>query len=78
MNEISTYDYDDCQKLVKCLLKNHYVCMVSVEDTRTDGTCLYVINYVWCSEEANRNYVKFMSLEDFEELMEEGTRDESF
>ena len=63
VSEITSYDYEDIATLVKILLKNNYVCMVSVEDTREDGTCLYVLNYIWCSEEANRNQVVFKSFE---------------
>ncbi|MBQ0112042.1 MAG: hypothetical protein KBT03_02835 [Bacteroidales bacterium] len=70
MNEISTYNYDDCQKLVHLLLKNNYVCMVSVEDSREDGTCLYVIDYLWTPTEANRNYVKFMSIDEYEDELD--------
>lgn len=65
MNEIASYNYEDISKLVEILTRNHYVCMVSVEDSRTDGTCLWVLNYIKCIEEANRNEVVFMSKDDF-------------
>ena len=60
-NEITSYDYEDISKLAKLLLKNNYVCMLSVEDSREDGTCLYVLDYIWCEDEANRNQIIFKS-----------------
>lgn len=62
-NEISIKDknFEQAFALVKVLMDNGYVCMLSYEEN------LIIINYEWTyDEECDRNGVVFLGREDFE------------
>lgn len=73
--QISTYSKDRALQLTELLLECGYVCMLSKEEQ------LYIINYIETLDyqnfrvnedcEADRNYVVFMSKEDFEDKYQE-------
>lgn len=62
-NEIAVHCYEDAVSIAKILLKNGYVTMISEEEN------LYIINYVWSPNEANRNDVCFQSREIIEDII---------
>jgi len=61
-NEMSTYNEEDMHQMVSWLLRNHYAVMVTKEDFG-----LFVINYEWCENMADRNQMVFMDRCTFEE-----------
>lgn len=61
-NEIAVSNFDDAMKMTDILLANDYVVAVSREEE------LYIINYVWSPNKADRNDVCFQDrslVEDF-------------
>ena len=62
-NEIAVHSLEDANILVKTLLDNNYVVMISEEEN------LYIINYVWSPMGANRNDVCFQSREIIEDII---------
>ena len=52
-NEIAVKQFIDAQKLAQILLDNGYVVMMSTEEQ------LYIVNYVWSPNGADRNDVVF-------------------
>ena len=69
-NEIACHSYEDAQQVAGILLKNGYVVMVSREEQ------LYIVNYIWSSNCADRNDVCFLSREEIEDEIFCGGRDE--
>jgi len=61
-NEMSTYNEEDMHQMVSWLLRNNYAVMVTKEDFG-----LFVINYEWCENMADRNQMVFMDRETFED-----------
>lgn len=64
--EIAVHSYEDAQALAGLLLKNDYIVMISKEEN------LYIVNYIWSPNNANRNDVVFMTQEDFEDILFRG------
>lgn len=65
--ELSFRDKDRAVDVMRELVEEHYVCMLSVEER------LYIVNVLYAPD-SNRNYVTFMSNEDFEEIIfDDGT-----
>ena len=60
-NEIAVKTFVDAQKLAQILLDNGYVVMISTEEQ------LYIVNYVWSPNSADRNDVVFQDREIIEE-----------
>ena len=54
-DEIACHSFEDAQKIAEVLLKNDYVVMISREEK------LYIVNYIWTQNYANRNEVCFLS-----------------
>lgn len=60
-NEIAFKDHDRGFEVAKKLLEEEYVVMLSHEED------LLIVNWEWCeAPQANRNYVVFMSLDEYE------------
>ena len=60
-NEIVAHSFDDACIFAEALLRNGYVTMISKEEK------LFIVNYVWSLNNANRNDVCFQSREIVEE-----------
>ena len=60
-NEIVCKSYSDTLSLAEILLSNGYVVLISKEEN------LFVVNYEWSSQDADRNDVIFLSREKFED-----------
>lgn len=60
-NEIAVHSFNDACIFAEALLRNGYVTMISKEEN------LFIVNYVWSSNDANRNDVCFQSKEVIEE-----------
>lgn len=60
-NEIAFKDHDRGFEVAKKLLEEEYVVMLSHEED------LLIVNWEWCeAPQANRNYVVFMSRDEYE------------
>ena len=62
-NEIALHSFEDAVAIAKILLDNGYVTMISREEQ------LYIVNYIWSAEDANRNDVAFMDRGELEEII---------
>jgi len=62
-NEIALHSFEDAVAVSKVLLDNGYVTMISREEK------LYIVNYIWSAEDANRNDVAFMDRVELEEII---------
>ena len=62
-NEIALHSFEDAVAIAKVLLDNGYVTMISKEEK------LYIVNYIWSAEDANRNDVAFMDRVELEEII---------
>ncbi len=62
-NEIALHSFEDAVAVSKVLLDNGYVTMISKEEQ------LYIVNYIWSAEDANRNDVAFMDRVELEEMI---------
>ena len=62
-NEIALHSFEDAVAIAKTLLDNGYVTMISREEK------LYIVNYIWSAEDANRNDVAFMDRAELEEII---------
>ena len=62
-NEIALHSFEDAVAVSKVLLDNGYVTMISKEEK------LYIVNYIWSAEDANRNDVAFMDRVELEEII---------
>ena len=62
-NEIALHSFEDAVDVAKVLLDNGYVTMISKEEK------LYIVNYIWSAEDANRNDVAFMDRVELEEII---------
>ena len=60
-NEIAVNSFADAQLIAEKLLANDYVVMISKEEY------LYIINYIWSENGANRNDVVFQKRDILEE-----------
>ena len=60
-NEIAVHGIGDALNIVKILLDNGYVAMISKEEN------LFIVNYIWSSNNADRNDVCFQDRETMEE-----------
>lgn len=60
-NEIATRSIEEAFNLAKTLLNNGYVTMISREEN------LFIVNYIWSSNDADRNDVCFQDREIMEE-----------
>ena len=61
-NEIALHTFEDAVAVAKVLLDNGYVTMISKEEK------LYIVNYIWSAEDADRNDVAFMDKVELEEM----------
>ena len=59
--EIALHGIGDAFNIVKVLLDNGYVAMISKEEN------LFIVNYIWSSNDADRNDVCFQDREIIEE-----------
>lgn len=62
-HEVALHSYEDATAMVKVLLDNGYVAMISREEE------LYIVNYVWSQRWANRNDVAFMDRDELEDII---------
>lgn len=62
-NEIALHSFEDAVAVSKVLLDNGYVTMISKEEQ------LYIVNYIWSAEDANRNDVAFIDREELEDFI---------
>lgn len=62
-NEVALHSFEDAVAIAKILLANGYVTMISKEEQ------LYIVNYIWSAEDANRNDVAFMDREELEDFI---------
>ena len=62
-NEIALHSYEDAVTIMKVLLDNGYVAMISREEQ------LYIVNYVWSQRGADRNDVAFMDRDKLEDII---------
>lgn len=62
-NEIAVHNYEDASLIASTLLDNDYVVMISREEN------LYIVNYVWSPNGADRNDVCFASREVIEDII---------
>ena len=60
-NELSFRNHDNALKVAKALLDEDYVVLLSYEEE------LLIINYEWSENNADRNYMVFMSKYEYEE-----------
>lgn len=60
-NEIALNSVEEAFNLAKTLLNNGYVTMISREEN------LFIVNYIWSSNDADRNDVCFQDKEIIEE-----------
>jgi hypothetical protein len=61
--EIACHFLENALDLAKTFMEEGYVVMLSKEEN------LYIINYIWSPNHANRNDVVFASREDFEDYI---------
>ena len=69
-NEIAIHNFDDAMSIILTLTNNGYVTMISKEEN------LYIINYIWSSNDANRNDVCFQDKEIIEDIIFNPKEDE--
>ena len=62
-NEIAFHSYSDALTVAEVLLQNDYVVMISREEN------LYIVNYLWSPNHADRNDVVFSSREEVEDFI---------
>ena len=62
-NEIAVKSFANAETLAELLLDEGYVVMISKEEN------LYIVNYVWSPNYANRNDVCFQSREETEDFI---------
>ena len=62
-NEIAVKSFSNAETLAEILLDEGYVVMISKEEK------LYIINYLWSPNDADRNDVCFMDRYEVEELI---------
>ena len=62
-NEIAVNNLQDAQRMAELLLINDYVVMISKEEN------LYIVNYLWSPNNADRNDVVFQDREIMEEMI---------
>lgn len=62
-NEIAVKSFANAETLAELLLDEGYVVMISKEEK------LYIVNYVWSPDEANRNDVCFQDRELIEDFI---------
>jgi len=62
-NEIALHGFGDAVAIAKTLLDNGYVAMISREEN------LYIVNYIWSPNDANRNDVAFMNRDELEDII---------
>ena len=62
-NEIALHSFEDAAAVAKILLDNGYVTRISREEK------LYIVNYIWSAEDANRNDVAFIDREELEDII---------
>ena len=58
--ELAFHSIEAAQDVIKILIKEGYICMLSIEES------LYIVNFIW-ADNANRNEVVFMEREIYEE-----------
>ncbi len=58
--ELVFHSIEAAQNVIKTLIEEGYVCMLSMEEN------LYIVNFIW-ADNANRNEVVFMEREIYEE-----------
>lgn len=62
-NEIAVKSFANAETLAELLLDEGYVVMISKEEK------LYIVNYLWSSNDADRNDVCFMDKWEVEEII---------
>ena len=62
-NEIALHSFEDAVTVAKVLLDNDYVIMISREEK------LYIINFDWSPNHADRNDVAFLNREELEDFI---------
>ena len=62
-HEIACGSDENALTLAKILMEEGYVVMLSKEEKLT------IVNYLWSQRGADRNDVRFMTFEDFEEIL---------
>lgn len=62
-NELALHSFEDAVAITKVFLDNGYVTMISKEEK------LYIVNYEWSPNDANRNDVAFMNREELEDII---------
>jgi len=60
-HEIAVDNFADAETLLEVLINNGYVVLLSKEEK------LWIINYIWSENNADRNDVVFMSREEYED-----------
>ena len=59
--EIACHSFANAESLAEILLDEGYVVMISREEK------LYIVNYIWSENDANRNDVVFVRRDEYEE-----------
>jgi len=62
-NEIALHSFEDAAAVSKVLLDNDYVTMISREEK------LYIVNFEWSPNHADRNDVAFLNREELEDFI---------
>jgi len=62
-NEIALHSFEDAVAVSKVLLDNGYVTMISREEK------LYIVNFEWSPNYADRNDVAFLNREELEDII---------
>lgn len=62
-HEIAVNNFADAETLMEVLINNGYVVLLSKEEK------LWIINYIWSENDANRNDVVFMRKDEYEEKL---------
>lgn len=62
-NEIAVKSFANAETLAELLLDEDYVVMISKEEN------LYIVNYLWSPNNADRNDVCFMNRDEIEEII---------
>ena len=65
-HEIAVHNFADAETLLEVLINNGYVVLLSKEEN------LWIINYIWSENNANRNDVVFMSRDEYEDIIFKG------
>lgn len=65
-HEIAVHNFADAETLLEVLINNGYVVLLSKEEN------LWIINYIWSENNANRNDVVFMSRDEYEDIIFNG------